>query len=54
MAGPRARHPMVVGLIAGATGTTALNVVSYLDMAARGRAARSLPAKAAAEVSGGV
>lgn len=32
------------GLIAGAAGTTALNAVSYLDMAVRGRSASSTPA----------
>ena len=31
------------GLIAGAAGTTALNVVTYLDMALRGRPASSTP-----------
>jgi hypothetical protein len=52
MAGPRMRHPVVVGLIAGAAGTTALNLVSYFDMTMRGRAASSLPAQAAADLSG--
>jgi len=34
------------GLIAGAAGTTALNVVTYLDMALRGRPASTAPGKA--------
>lgn len=33
------------GLIAGAVGTVALNGVTYLDMAARGRPASSMPAE---------
>jgi hypothetical protein len=36
---------LVSGLAAGAAGVTALNVVSYLDMAVRGRAASSAPAE---------
>jgi hypothetical protein len=40
------------GVIAGAAGTTALNVVTYLDMALRARPASELPAKAAGEVTG--
>jgi xanthosine utilization system XapX-like protein len=39
--------PLVRGLLAGAAGTTALNVVTYLDMTLRGRGASSLPAQAA-------
>ncbi|NVI86134.1 hypothetical protein [Actinomadura sp. BRA 177] len=34
---------MTRGLVAGAAGTTALNVVTYLDMAVRGRPASSTP-----------
>jgi hypothetical protein len=36
---------MLRGAAAGAAGTTALNVVAYLDMAVRGRPASSTPAK---------
>jgi xanthosine utilization system XapX-like protein len=39
------------GLAAGAAGTTALNVVTYLDMAVRGRPSSSMPADAAEELS---
>jgi hypothetical protein len=35
------------GLIAGAAGTVALNVVTYMDMVLRGRAASETPAKVA-------
>lgn len=35
---------VLAGIAAGAAGTTALNVVSYLDMAVRARAASSTPA----------
>ncbi|MFG2077961.1 hypothetical protein [Nonomuraea maritima] len=37
---------IVKGLIAGAAGTSALNVASYLDMVVRGRAASSTPEQA--------
>lgn len=43
------------GIIAGAVGTVTLNVLTYLDMAARGRASSSLPAqtvKQAADAAG--
>lgn len=36
---------IVRGLIAGAAGTVTLNVLTYLDMAVRGRPASSVPAK---------
>lgn len=39
------------GLVAGAAGTAALNVVTYLDMAARGRSASSMPAEAAGKLA---
>lgn len=45
------RSPLALGLIAGAAGTLALNVSTYLDMAARGRASSSMPAKAAGKIS---
>lgn len=39
-------HTLRRGLIAGAAGTTALNVVTYLDMAVRGRPASTAPGQA--------
>lgn len=39
-------HFVTKGLIAGATGTSALNIASYLDMAVRARAASSTPEQA--------
>ncbi len=41
------RHDLALGLAAGAVGTVALNVATYLDMATRGRASSGLPARAA-------
>ncbi|MFN0070206.1 MAG: hypothetical protein ACKVVP_01790 [Chloroflexota bacterium] len=41
----------VAGLIAGAAGTTALNVASYLDMLIRARPASSMPAEVAGTLS---
>ena len=35
------------GIAAGATGTAALNIATYVDMAARGRASSQVPAKVA-------
>jgi hypothetical protein len=40
------------GLVAGAVGTTALNVVTYLDMALRGRPSSSVPAQSAERLAG--
>lgn len=39
------------GLVAGAAGTTALNAVTYLDMAIRGRPASDTPQQMVARVS---
>jgi hypothetical protein len=39
------------GLAAGAAGTTALNAVTYLDMALRGRPASELPEQAVADLA---
>jgi len=39
------------GLVAGAAGTTALNAATYLDMAARGRAASEVPAETVEELA---
>ncbi|GAA0396862.1 hypothetical protein GCM10009530_55560 [Microbispora corallina] len=38
-------HDLAAGVAAGATGTTALNAITYLDMAVRGRPASGLPEK---------
>jgi hypothetical protein len=40
------RRNVALGLLAGAAGTAALNLVTYLDMAARGRPPSELPAQA--------
>ena len=50
-AGPNLRRRLLGGALAGAAGTVALNVVTYLDMAARGRSASKTPAKTAGELS---
>ena len=42
---------LVAGAAAGAAGTTALNAVTYLDMAVRGRTASSTPQDTVAELS---
>ena len=42
---------VVAGAIAGAVGTLSLDIVSYLDMLARGRPASSLPGEAAARLA---
>lgn len=42
---------MLLGAAAGAAGTTALNAVTYLDMAVRGRAASSTPEKSVEKLS---
>lgn len=44
-------HHVLTGLIAGAAGTVALNVASYLDMAVRGRGASSAPAETAGQLA---
>lgn len=45
------RNPLLLGLVAGAAGTVALNIVTYLDMALRGRAGSSLPGEAAGTIA---
>lgn len=45
---------MVAGLLAGAAGTTALNVVTYADMAWRGRAGSEIPERLAGRIAGAV
>jgi hypothetical protein len=42
---------MIAGATAGAVGTTALNVVTYLDMAARDRPASSTPTEVVAKLA---
>ena len=42
------------GVVAGAAGTAALNLVTYLDMAVRGRPSSSIPGEAAARLAGQV
>lgn len=45
---------VVAGIAAGAVGTSALNVATYLDMALRGRPESELPAEAAESVANAV
>ncbi|WP_341715719.1 hypothetical protein QQG74_16825 [Micromonospora sp. FIMYZ51] len=45
------RAPLADGLIAGAVGSTTLNVVTYLDMALRARPASQTPENSAAKVA---
>lgn len=47
----RGRGSPLAGLVAGAAGTVALNVVTYADMVVRGRASSSMLAKAAARMA---
>jgi hypothetical protein len=42
---------IVAGLVAGAAGTIALNITTYLDMLIRGRPASTLPAQVAAKLA---
>jgi hypothetical protein len=44
-------HHVLKGVIAGAAGTAALNIVTYLDMAIRARPASELPAKMAGNLA---
>jgi hypothetical protein len=48
------RDRIAAGLLAGAAGTTALNAVTYADMALRGRAASEVPARLVDRVAGAV
>lgn len=48
------RRELTAGIAAGAVGTVALNVTTYLDMAVRGRPASSAPADAAGKLADGV
>jgi hypothetical protein len=45
---------LLMGTAAGACGTVALNLVTYLDMAIRGRPASQVPAQVAEKVAAGV
>lgn len=47
------RRHLLVGLAAGAAGTAALNVVTYLDMAMRARPSSNVPAEVAAKLAEG-
>jgi hypothetical protein len=42
---------ILMGMVAGAVGTTMLNVVTYLDMAMRGRPPSEVPEKVVDELS---
>ncbi|MGJ6964315.1 hypothetical protein ACSDR0_20620 [Streptosporangium sp. G11] len=42
---------LTAGILAGAAGTTALNIAGYLDMVVRGRPASELPAQAAGRLA---
>lgn len=44
-------QPLLAGLAAGAVGTVALNVATYLDMAVRGRASSTVPAQVAGTIA---
>lgn len=52
MAGFLPMRPLLLGAAAGAAGTTALNAVTYLDMAARGRPASSTPEQVVEQMLG--
>ncbi len=47
----RLSRDLMDGLVAGAAGTAALNAITYLDMAVRGRPASSVPAQTAQELA---
>ncbi|WP_037852398.1 hypothetical protein [Streptomyces sp. NRRL S-340] len=47
-------HPITKGLLAGAAGTLALDVVTYGDMLLRGRPSSSIPAEVAGRLAGRV
>src|SRR3712207_3951789 len=51
MTGAGLLRPALQGAAAGAAGTTALNAVTYLDMAVRGRPASGTPAQAVQELA---
>lgn len=46
------RSAFVRGAVAGAVGTVALNIVTYLDMAVRGRSPSTMPGTAAGRLAG--
>ena len=46
------RRALLLGVVAGAAGTAALNLATYLDMAGRGRPSSSVPADVAGELAG--
>lgn len=43
---------VLLGVVAGATGTVALNVATYADMAIRGRQSSNVPAQVAGKIAG--
>ncbi|GAA4590416.1 hypothetical protein GCM10023194_47170 [Planotetraspora phitsanulokensis] len=45
------RRELVKGMVAGATGTVALNIVTYLDQAVRGRPSSTVPEQTAGELA---
>ncbi|GII57578.1 hypothetical protein Pth03_59670 [Planotetraspora thailandica] len=45
------RREIVSGMVAGATGTMALNIVTYLDQALRGRPPSTIPEQTAGELA---
>lgn len=49
---PSLRRAFLAGAAAGAAGTTALNVVTYLDMAVRGRPASTTPEDTVERIAG--
>lgn len=48
---PSVLHGMLRGALAGAAGTTALNAVTYLDMAVRGRGSSNTPQELVATIA---
>lgn len=52
--GASAGRLLAAGAVAGAAGTMALNAVSYLDMALRGRGSSNVPADTASRIAGTV
>jgi hypothetical protein len=48
------RDRLLAGVLAGAAGTTALNAVTYADMAIRGRGGSDLPERLAGRITDGV
>ena len=49
--GERAGPRILAGIVAGAAGTVAINIATYVDMLVRGRPASTLPAKVAGKIA---